>query len=184
MVVGFSATNVLSGTCKLLDYNAFWKHSMACSLVGRRLASGYRDIDTDEVANVCLLHDIGQIILACVDGAGGMDTGEEDAQDPLEYERDVYGIDHCEAGATLAEKWQLPEYMVNCIRQHHDPIDPSRIGRREMLTIANFLSHELGFSGLAQAAGFDEQTATVAESLVEKLNVDELRQRIESIVWE
>ena len=186
MVVGYSATNVLSNACRLLDYNAFWKHSMACSLVGRRIASGYRDIDSDEVANACLLHDIGQVILACVNVPGHEDSGEGplDVEDLLAHEQDAYGIDHCEAGATLAEKWQLPDYLVNCIRHHHDPINPSRIGRREMLTIANYPSHELGFSGLTLIAGFDGETKAVAEAVSADLDFDELRQRIELIVWD
>lgn len=185
MVVGYSATNVLSGSCKLLDYNAFWKHSMACSLVGRRIASGYRDVDSDEVANVCLLHDIGQIILACVDAPDREDPAEEiGVQDLLTSEQESYGIDHCEAGARLAEKWQLPEYMVKCILHHHDLVDPSRIGRREMLTIANYMSHELGFPGLTELVSFESGTLEVAEKMSTKLNFEDLRQRIESIVWD
>ena len=185
MVVGYSATNVLSCTCRLLDYNAFWKHSMACSLIGRRIATGYRDIDSDEVSNACLLHDIGQVILSCVDVPGdGPEDELQEGEDLLTHEQEKYGIDHCEAGATLAEKWQLPEYLVNCIRRHHDPVNKACVGRREMLTIANYLCHDLGFRGLTLVATFDKATTEVAQAMSDKLDHEDLRQRIESISWE
>ena len=36
-------------------------------------------------------------------------------------ERARYGFDHCEAGAMLAEKWNLPEHLVAAIRFHAVP---------------------------------------------------------------
>ena len=36
-----------------------------------------------------------------------------------EAERQVLGINHAEVGATLAEKWELPDLLVGAIRAHH-----------------------------------------------------------------
>ncbi len=43
-----------------------------------------------------------------------------EAQSLLEAEREVFGIDHAEVGAHLAEAWKLPENLVRAIGGHHE----------------------------------------------------------------
>ena len=71
-----------------------------------------------------LLHDIGKVVL---------DTYFVDIfplfyqhiHDPtydfVTLEKETLGIDHQEAGSTLAEHWRLPEYLQHITAFHHSP---------------------------------------------------------------
>lgn len=39
----------------------------------------------------------------------------------VEVEREVFGIDHAEAGTRLAERWSLPRNLIDAISHHHMP---------------------------------------------------------------
>ncbi len=43
------------------------------------------------------------------------------ARNTVEAEQELLGIDHCEAGRYLADRWRLPEYISTAIQQHHSP---------------------------------------------------------------
>ena len=43
----------------------------------------------------------------------------EDSAAILEQERDLFGIDHCEAGRRLVSAWRLPQELEIVTSQHH-----------------------------------------------------------------
>jgi putative nucleotidyltransferase with HDIG domain len=107
-----------------LDMGAFWLHSLAvaacASMLGRKLG-----VSRDDVANYFaagLLHDIGKVILALYmpeQFEAATRTAAERGASLDRCERDVIGVDHAEAGALLAEKWQLPGELREAIASHH-----------------------------------------------------------------
>jgi len=38
-----------------------------------------------------------------------------------DVEREIFGIDHTEAGKRLAERWSLPQNLIETINHHHRP---------------------------------------------------------------
>ena len=63
-----------------------------------------------------------------------------------EVEREVFGFDHAQLGARLAELWRFPPPICDAILHQHDPAK-ARIerGLAETLHVADWLVAEMGF---------------------------------------
>ena len=48
---------------------------------------------------------------------------DENKQDFIDVEQQILGFHHGEVGARIAEKWRLPEELVEAIATHHNPSD-------------------------------------------------------------
>jgi putative nucleotidyltransferase with HDIG domain len=172
----------------------FWKHSMAVAccaeLLGQELLRTWgRDVQIDpSEAFVCgLLHDMGKVALDAVLPKSFSRVVE--AADLLrgniaDLERTVIGLDHMVVGKRLAEKWQLPPIIRDCIWLHGQlpqalPATVKNPRMVNLITLADSLVREqhLGYSGnyvfpvarqvLADAAGLTrEQVESVLAKLI------------------
>lgn len=106
------------------DSRAFRDHAIASGTLGRRFARdlGYRV--NGEVFVAGLLHDMGISILnrhfrdEYLRIAGIV---RETNLTFLEAEESVLGVTHAEIGAWLAERWNLPDHLVEAVLLHHTP---------------------------------------------------------------
>ena len=76
-------------------------------------------------------------------------TYDPDAGPFIEHERKTMDTDHCEIGGLMAEEWNLPTYVVDGIRYHHDmekESAPSSI--LGIIRIAHYLVSKLGYTAL------------------------------------
>ncbi len=103
----------------------FWAHSVNTAIGARYLAAQSTIEHHDAAYTAGLLHDIGELVVY----SKLVDEAESLAQQrilkpqvPLhQLEREALGFDHTEVGDALAEQWQLPEILRQCIRAHHEP---------------------------------------------------------------
>jgi len=107
------------------DGKHFWKVSMIRASTARILAQRLHPSTTAEAFSAGLLQDMAMPVMADVKKEKYCKVLEEwdkkDGQmDICNLERENFGIDHTTVGALLAEKWGLPEYLVESIRGHHD----------------------------------------------------------------
>lgn len=106
------------------DLKAFWKHSLGVAFVSSQLARRV-DARLEEDAFICgLLHDLGKCIMAQkapADLAKVMETVVEENILFYEAEKKVLSYDHALLGAAVVERWNLPEVLVQVIRNHHTP---------------------------------------------------------------
>lgn len=108
----------------LIDINQFWDYSVFCGAAARLLARrlGYRLAGEAFVAG--LMHDMGVLILVqnFTNDFRTIKALQEDGKISLvAAEEIVLGCTHADIGAWLAEKWNLPEQLVNSIQYHHTP---------------------------------------------------------------
>lgn len=128
-----------------LDMSNFWLHSLVTAVVAKLLAEK-NNVPGAEVSTFfisALLHDIGEIIFSQAHPAIYAKVLEEakKMEKPLHtIEQDVFGIDHAELGAKLAEKWQLPQPMADAIRYHHDT---SQIKENQILNRIVFVANQV-----------------------------------------
>jgi putative nucleotidyltransferase with HDIG domain len=99
-----------------------WEHSIAVGLLSREIVKiiGLRG---GEEAFVCgLLHDIGKILMLRTD-IERLDSmlDQKTERQMLDWEERVYGFDHTEVGAYVANRWRLPEGICGVIMYHHQP---------------------------------------------------------------
>lgn len=87
--------------------NALWQHSLETAQLSERIAFeiGYAQPGRAYLAG--LLHDLGKVPLILHGREHGL-CGS------------VTKMEHTLVGAALAEKWSLPPYLVEVIKQHHD----------------------------------------------------------------
>ncbi|MBN1344759.1 MAG: HDOD domain-containing protein [Phycisphaerae bacterium] len=130
-----------------LPPQALWQHSVAtalgCEIIGGKVGLPNNNL----VFTMGLLHDIGKVVLneyVADQYAEIARLVDEEGRAFNEAEQMVLGYDHCEVGALLAEKWQLPVEIGECIRWHHDPTGHKGSPFIDFVYLANALSVMLG----------------------------------------
>lgn len=111
-----------------LDYQEFWKHSIATSILARAIAKKAFPPMAEEAFVAGLLHDIGILILdQFVPGeyAKVYEVLHKEKLPLHQVEKMVMQITHCDVGRMLAVKWNLPDTLLYSISYHHDP-SPTR----------------------------------------------------------
>ena len=125
-------------------------HSLGCAEVARLIAHQFGDADPTEAYVGGLLHDIGKILYALYlpePFRAALDRSAAQGSALHISERELIGADHTVAGAMLAQKWQFPSWLVECIRDHHQI--PPRQGPGRSICLANQIMKicEFGDSG-------------------------------------
>jgi putative nucleotidyltransferase with HDIG domain len=124
-----------------------WHHSVACAIVAERSAK-WRFMDKDFAYTAGILHDIGKVALASVMPeayARVIERGADQAQDLLQSERELCGIDHCQAGRSLVAAWNLPDAFLAITACHHDP-EAHAVGAASLVPPSCELADSLGFA--------------------------------------
>jgi HD-like signal output (HDOD) protein len=109
---------------ELVDQASFWKHSVACGVIARGLASLRRVPNVEQLFTIGILHDIGRAVLfiVCPDTANYVvRESARTGQSLFEVERQVLGFDHARLAQILLESWNLPMCYCEAIGRHHMP---------------------------------------------------------------
>jgi putative nucleotidyltransferase with HDIG domain len=105
----------------------FWSHSIAVGIATKYLgrAAGQTNQENFFIAGV--LHDIGKLVFyqfAEEQFSVALDLSESQGIPLRQAEAQVFGLDHPQAGALIAENWNLPRPIVQAIRYHGEGIVP------------------------------------------------------------
>lgn len=106
------------------DAKGFWDHSIASGVLARRLARDLNYRISGEVFVAGLLHDMGISVLHRYfrnEFKRVVDIARETDLTFLEAEESVLGATHADVGGWLAERWNLPDHLVEAIKHHHSP---------------------------------------------------------------
>jgi putative nucleotidyltransferase with HDIG domain len=106
------------------DAQSFWDHSIMSAVIARRLARdlGYRV--SGEAFVGALLHDMGISVLHRYFNSEFkkiVALSRESTLSFLEAEQKILGVTHAEVGSWLAERWNLPDNLIETIAFHHTP---------------------------------------------------------------
>lgn len=99
-----------------------WRHSLATALLAKELAKG-SPMSEDVAYTAGILHDIGRLALAMAYPTRYSEfilNPEPTSLEILEAERELFGIDHCEAGEILMTRWNIPTNLITVASHHHD----------------------------------------------------------------
>ena len=156
LAVTVGLRSYVKSAMKLPVLRRCWTHSLACAVLSQELAAACF-LKGDEAYTAGLLHDIGRLgLLAAypVEYANLLSVAVDYSFDVLHCERDLFDIDHCQAGAWLAEQWKLPAEIAGIAAHHHeDPQTPDRERKPDLLNIIRLgcrLADALGF-GVVEA---------------------------------
>ncbi len=132
LILSASAAKVFKGIPNdVISVEDFWHHSLYCALLARALAEMSKRVNAETMFTAGLLHDIGHLVMFNrvpeQSAAAILLTIQGDAdRDLFDAEREVLGFTHCDVGASLAERWHLPEVLMVCIAYHHHPAQAPR----------------------------------------------------------
>ena len=141
------------------DRIGFWQHSLAVAIMAELLATEAGDekkLPPDEAFVCGLLHDIGKLALDYVlpkSLARIVELTDLNQGNIAEFERRIVGMDHHTIGKRLAEQWQLPHRLQDCIWLHGSPHEtlPKLAHQRlvKLVGLADLLvrRHHIGYSG-------------------------------------
>jgi len=165
----------------------FWDHTIASGILSRRLARdlGYRI--NGEVFVGGLLHDMGVSVLSRhfrVDYQRIVGIVRETDLTYLEAEESVLGVTHQEIGGWLAERWNLPDHLVEAVRFHHTPV--KAVHNPELVALVH-CGDVLACRIVGMGAEFDKNTTFDPEALARlQLNeagrIEELAGRYASLI--
>ena len=151
------------------DRTQLWRHSLATAMASERLVKSLR-LAVDGGFVLGLLHDFGKVALDAIYPDTFTEAAREaHAQNTFvrDVERRVFGMDHAEAGALLAEHWNFPPGIVGPIRFHHRPAEAhSHMEETCVVAMADFIAYRADLG--ENSNGCD---AEIPEPAVERLKL-------------
>jgi HD-like signal output (HDOD) protein len=128
--------NYMRAAFKIEELRRCWRHSLATAVVAGSLGPAFSQ-DKESAYTAGLLHDLGRLgllvgyperytLILRLAGRNSLDL--------LDLETREFGMDHCEAGRLLAQKWGLPHDLAVIAGRHHDP----ETGDASLLATAHF----------------------------------------------
>jgi putative nucleotidyltransferase with HDIG domain len=134
---------------EFVTMESFWRHSVACGVSARALASRRREANVERYFVAGLLHDIGRPIMymQVPDEARTAITRSRETGVPLfETEYELLGFDHTHVGHALLEKWKLPPSLREPVAHHHHPERAQRFPvETAVVHVADLIANALRF---------------------------------------
>lgn len=125
-----------------------WRHSLASAIAAQRCARMMKHPPEGGHFVGGLLHDLGKVVFDVVypkQYESVAESAAEEGESIRAAELRAFGMDHTEAGAILAEHWDLPNSVVEAIRFHHDPaMAPTERKLCSLTAYANYLAYAAG----------------------------------------
>jgi HD-like signal output (HDOD) protein len=161
-----------------------WQNSLAGALVAQKLARGCK-MDPDFAYVAGLMRDIGRLaLLVRYPGpyANLLAVSAENSFDLMSTERDLFDVDHCEAGMWVIGRLPLPAELLEVVSKHHVAPVGDEFRMVHLIRVADRLVDALGFGVLpvAQRPVFEDVLAEIPEAARPRLtsNAEELRAEI------
>jgi HD-like signal output (HDOD) protein len=143
----------------ILDAVTFWRHSLGCALVSRKMAKliGYPDPEKAYLAG--LMHDLGVLVntLVCTEDFRTCIQSARDGHVALHRsEEEHLGFTHCQSGKVLAEHWHFSADLIEVIELHHYATAPTGGPLVSLVRLSDLLCRlrDLGY-GYYEAMGVD-----------------------------
>lgn len=135
-----------------------WNHSVASALAAELLNKHIRVNVSGISFTAALLHDIGKLVMVRVLPADDMKKVwariAESKCSWADAEKQVFNFTHADIGAHIAHVWQLPEKIVQAIRNHHNvnaDFDPVTDCVRVANVVARVIGQGIGYEGMSMS---------------------------------
>ncbi len=139
------------------DSSGFLLHSLGTATIARLLSLqlGVSSKLSSDYFVAGLLHDFGKVVLMQYrheEMEQALALSQRDSISLHEAEMTVMGTDHTVIGGLLGEKWQLPNELVLCLREHHNPVSSvDEAKMRDCVIAANLIVKHLKFGHAGSA---------------------------------
>lgn len=167
--------------CKT-DLRGVWAHCIATAVIAESVGSLY---GSPGMYTAGLTHDLGRLGLRLTGGDKYAEYMSQEFADLAEanvFEKKLFGMNHCEAGAFLARTWGFPASLRTHMAGHHESGGGGLADPRFLIQLACRVADSLGFLevqrlDLALTPALPERLRRRAE-LAPDLLYDQIRQRM------
>ena len=124
---------------------------MVTAIIAEEAARVMR-LDSESSYTTGLLHNLGSLGLMSAypdEYSRMLEVSSDFGFDLLQTERDLFEIDHCAAGAYLAQDWHFPDSLVAAIATHHDPPVAAERNIENVIRVSWRLTDALGFAAFS-----------------------------------
>lgn len=154
--------------------NALWRQSQTCAIAAREISKKIKYKDQEEAYIAGLLHDFGKTVLSqyLEDEFNKIMEKVMNENTPFDIaEKEIIGCSHAEVGAKVAEKWNLPDHLVESIRYHHEPEKASKENEEivYIVHVADAITMDMGGEGM----GADGMAYARSDKVFEILDLTE-----------
>ncbi|MEM1432542.1 MAG: HDOD domain-containing protein [Pseudomonadota bacterium] len=176
--------------CDLYKSQSYARHSVNVGLIAGKIANRF-DLQAESIFVAGLLHDLGKPIEFHMLGDQMIEVLDQslfsDELDLAQAEQEVLGFNHSEVGAALAQQWNLPGIIIECIRYHHRPEaaveHPEAVAAVALANAIEHMEMEDDFEDLEAFRAMAARTAhllpvTLEEALVWRLEALESAQKL------
>jgi HD-like signal output (HDOD) protein len=128
-----------------------WIHSLATALIADE-ASRVNHVARDTAYTTGLLHNLGTLGLMSAypdEYSRMLEVSNDFGFDLLNTERDLFEIDHCAAGAYLAQDWDFPDELAAAIATHHETPVRGEASLDNIVKVSWRLADTLGFAAFS-----------------------------------
>jgi len=117
-----------------------WEHSLLVAHLSQWLGPVLGCSGGNMLYTLGLLHDFGKIIFL-QRGCGFGDLTQVSSLEGLAAEERETGVSHAEMGAFVAERWNLPETIVDGLQSHHQPSKAADPATAVTVHVADIIAH-------------------------------------------
>lgn len=124
LTLGTSVIALFEGMPIDINMETFWRHSIACGVTARILATYRRETNVERFFVAGLLHDIGRLILFLKlpnETSEVLRKAKSENELLHKIEKDMFGFDHADVGGALLKLWKIPEHTATAVGFHHRP---------------------------------------------------------------
>lgn len=132
---------------KIINMYDFLKHSMACGIIARILASYKYQLQTEQLFVSGLLHDLGRVLLYILfpeDSLTILSNCSQSAKLLYNEETDYWGCNHTHIVQYLIQQWKLPTGLEHNVFYHHNPSEAKNPIPAGIVHIADLMTNAVG----------------------------------------
>jgi putative nucleotidyltransferase with HDIG domain len=151
MATMVAMNRMVRSSVRIAALRKVWLHSLVTAVIAEEAARITRS-DPDAAYTTGLLHNLGTLgmMSAYPDEYSRMlEVSDEFGFDLLETERELFEIDHCAAGAYLAQDWEFPDELAAAIANHHDEPVSGVISLDNLIKVSWRLADALGYAAFS-----------------------------------
>jgi HD-like signal output (HDOD) protein len=175
----------------LVNMESFWRHSVACGVAAKILATYRRcEMNVERFFAAGIIHDIGRLVI--------YKKIPETAQEMIQrcktnkellyiVEKEVMGFNHSNVGRVLVKYWNLPPSLEDVVAYHHSPKDAKRYPiETSVVHMADIIVHAMqyGNSGEMYVPPLDKKALELVgvPSSVLSPALDQLEKEVNDVV--
>lgn len=155
----------------LIEKGGLWEHSLSVAGGSRLIAERYLKGFEDTAFTAGIIHDIGKIIMSKYlqkEFAEIISLIKKNNIPFHEAEKRICGVTHADIGQMVAERWKLPNILIDVIRNHHTP--KNAVVNKQLVSVVHISDSISEILGTTE--GIDSANMNIEEDAVSSLNID------------